>query len=92
MGTLLQLKHVLNRTNLPSKPKSDLNVCEDFLEVVTVAHIIAVYMEVLGMQSIDDEPDPTIVPSDLKFKDKNKRRFCPKLQKRLWMVSSIYQS
>ena len=25
------------------------------------------------MQSIDDEPDPTIVPSDLKFKDKNKK-------------------
>ena len=73
MGTLLQLKHVLNRTNLPSKPKSDLNACEDFLEVVTVAHIIAACMEVLGMQSIDDEPDPTIVPSDLKFKDKNKK-------------------
>ena len=73
MGTLLQLKHVLNRTNLPSKPKSDLNACEDFLEVVTFAHIIAACMEVLEMQSIDSEPDPTIVPSDLKFKDKNKK-------------------
>lgn len=73
VGTLQQLKNVLNRTNLPTKPKTDPNACEDFLEVVTVAHIIAACMEILGMKSLDDEPDPSIVPSDLKFRDKKKK-------------------
>ena len=73
VGTLLQLKHVLNRTNLPSKPKSDPNACEDFLHVVTISHIIAACMEVLGMKSLEDQPDPTIVPSDLKSKDKKEK-------------------
>jgi len=50
--TLVQLKHVLNRTNLPAKPKSDPNACEDFLEVVSIAHIIGACMEILGMKSI----------------------------------------
>jgi len=92
--TLVQLKHVLNSTNLPAKPKSDPNACEDFLEVVSVAHIIGACMEILGMKSIDDEPDPSIVPSGLKFKDKKRKEevlakrpslVLAKFQARCWM-------
>lgn len=69
MGILQQLKNVLNRTNLPTKTKTDPNTCEHFLEVVTVAHIIAT----CRMKSLDDKLDPSIVPSDLKFRDKRKK-------------------
>ena len=41
MGTLYQLKNLINRTNVPSDPKHNLNACEDFLGVVLEAHIIA---------------------------------------------------
>lgn len=30
-------------------------------------------MEILGIKSTDDEPDPSIVPSGLKFKDKKRK-------------------
>ncbi|XP_065912891.1 uncharacterized protein [Dysidea avara] len=41
IGTLYQLKNTINRTNVPSDPKDNLNACEDFLGVVLEAHIVA---------------------------------------------------
>lgn len=48
-----QLRNLINRKNLPSKPKKDLNACEDFMEVVGTGHIIAAAKELLEDESID---------------------------------------
>lgn len=47
MGTLYQLKNTINRTNVPSDPKDNLNACEDFLGVVLEAHIVAAAKTIL---------------------------------------------
>lgn len=40
-GTLCQLKHLINRTSVPSDPDHNMKAAEDFLTVVLHAHIIA---------------------------------------------------
>ena len=55
-GTLHQLRNLINPKNLPKKPKHDVNSCEDFLEVITIAHVIAATNELLQAQ-------PNVIPS-----------------------------
>ena len=52
-GTLHQLRNLINRKNLPSKSKQDLNACEDFIEVVGIGHITAAAKELLEEKSMD---------------------------------------
>ena len=40
-GTLLQLRNVINRRNVVKDVKKDLNSCEEFMELVTTAHILS---------------------------------------------------
>ena len=40
-GTLYQLRNKLNHTNVVKVPKKDVNVCEDFIEVITSSLVIA---------------------------------------------------
>lgn len=56
-GTLLQIRNLLNRTSVPRDPKNDVNSAEDFLQVVLVGHVVAAAMEILEMDSMDDEPN-----------------------------------
>ena len=55
-GTLMQLKNLINRKNVPSKPKADMNACEDFLDLVMTSHILAAGMDLLQMTSLEDDP------------------------------------
>ena len=48
-GTLKQLHHLINRTNVPGKPK---NAAEDFMLVVVVAHVAALAMTHFSMASV----------------------------------------
>ena len=43
-GTMYQLRNLINRRNVVTDPKKDLNACEDLFELITKAHIIAVAM------------------------------------------------
>ena len=52
-GTLHQLRNLINRKNLPTKPKHNLNACEDFMEVVGIGHIVAAAKELLQSECID---------------------------------------
>lgn len=60
-GTLYQLRNLLCRTNVVSKPKNDFNACDDFFKLVTTCHILAAALEVLGMNSLPDTPSPTVL-------------------------------
>jgi len=47
-GTLFQLRNLVNRRNVPKDPKQDVNATEDFLQLVTDAHIVVAASKELG--------------------------------------------
>jgi hypothetical protein len=55
-GTLSHIKNVINRTNVPTKPKNNVNAAEEFFMSVLIGHIIAAAMDFLNMQSLNDLP------------------------------------
>ena len=36
-----QLRYFINKTNVPSKPKNNVNATEEFIETVAIGHIVA---------------------------------------------------
>lgn len=73
-GTLLQLKNLLNRSNVPRDVHKDVNATEDFVQVVLSAHIIAAAMEYFGMESLGDKPNPNLIPSDVNSLTKEEKK------------------
>ena len=51
-----QLKNVIRRSNVPTNPKNNMNAADDFLNILLVAHVIALAMKHFKMQSINDTP------------------------------------
>lgn len=49
-GTLLQLKNLIGRTNVPTTPKKNVHACEDFLNVVLTGYILAAAKEIDELQ------------------------------------------
>ena len=65
-GTLYQLRNLINRKNVVSDPKKDMNACEDFLELITNAHILAAAMQKFNMNSLTDPlKSSEIFPSEV---------------------------
>ena len=56
------MKNLIHRRNVKSKPKDDYNACDDFFMLVLSAHILTAAMELLGMGSLDGDPNPDIIP------------------------------
>ena len=51
-----QLKFLVNRTNVPSKPSKNVNAAEDFIRIVTIGHVVAAAMSYFKMTDENDEP------------------------------------
>ena len=60
-GTLYQLRNKLNRTNVVSVPKKDMNACEDFITTVTSGLVVAAALNTFELQSVNDCPADHIV-------------------------------
>lgn len=73
-GTLFQLRNLIRRRNVPSKCKKDTNSCKDFITIVVTGHIISAAMQKLGMLSMDDIPQASIIPQDAWMKDDESRK------------------
>ena len=56
LGTLYQLRNLINRHNVVTKPEKDVNACDDFFTLVVTAHFLTACMIKLGMKSLDDVP------------------------------------
>lgn len=56
MGTLYQIRNLINRRNVVTTPKDRVNACEEFFLLVVEAYILSVAMEEFGMSSLEDEP------------------------------------
>ena len=54
IGTLFQLRNLINRRNVVVTPKNDVAACEDFFLTVVEAHIISAAMELFEMAKMDD--------------------------------------
>ena len=55
-GTLFQLRNLINRRDVVTKVKTDMNATEDFFEVITASHIVAVTLNTCGMTNLEDNP------------------------------------
>ena len=73
-GTILQLKNLLNRTNVPRDVHKDVNAVDDFVQVALSGHIIAAAMECFGMKSLGDKPNQDIVPSNVESLSKEEKK------------------
>jgi len=51
-----------------SSPSNDVNASEDLFELVTSSHILAAAMEIFGMESLSDSPDPSLFPPGISDK------------------------
>lgn len=94
-GTLYQLRNLINWRNVVSDPSNDVNSCEDFFLLVLTAHILAAAMEILGMQSLSDTPDETLVPTSatsLKIKQQQLSQSEKSSYRSLWILNSIKRS
>ena len=60
--------------NVVTQPHKDVNAHEDFLVLIVECHILAAAMEVLTMDSLDDEPCTDILPPDVWMHEKEERR------------------
>ena len=60
----IQLKNLINRKNVPSISKADMNACEYFLDLVKTSHILAAAMDLLQMTSLEDDPHSPLLPPD----------------------------
>ena len=74
-GTLYQLRNLINRRNVVKNVKTDMNVCEDFFELIVTGHIVTCAMEFLGMSTPDESPSRFgVLPVDAWIKDDNERK------------------
>jgi L1 cell adhesion molecule like protein len=55
-GTMSQLKNLINRTNVPVKPKQNVNAADHFFQVVVIAHVIAATLHFFYMNDVHDTP------------------------------------
>ena len=60
-GTLYHLRNVLNRRNVSTTVKKNVNAWEDFLHLTTTAHVLEAAMQYMGMGSLKDMPSNDIV-------------------------------
>ena len=55
-GTLCQLRYLINQTNVPMKPKDNVNAAEEFFETVVISHIIAAALHYFKMDDTSAVP------------------------------------
>ena len=73
-GTLYQLRNLINRRNVTTSCKDDMNSCEEFLELVVIGYIITAVVDFLGMSSLTDVPLPALIPADVWMLSDSERR------------------
>ena len=62
VATLYQIRNLLNRVNIPKRPKKNFDACKDFLSSVVEGILLTASLKVLGMNSLDDNPKSDLIP------------------------------
>ena len=71
-GTMYQLRNLINRRNVVTDPKKDMNACEDFFELITNAHILAAAMQKFDMNNLTDPLSSELFPRDQELSQKER--------------------
>jgi len=58
---LYQLRNLINRRNVIKEPNNNVAECEDFILLVTEAHVLADAMTHFNMKSLDDVPSAVLI-------------------------------
>ena len=69
---MYQLRNLINRKNVVSDPKKDMNACEDFFELITNAHILAAAMQKFDMKSLTDPLSSDFFPDSQDLSQKER--------------------
>ena len=70
----MQLRNLIKHYNVGNKPKNCFNACDNFFMLVFTAYILSMAMHFLGMDSIDQDPNPSIIPSEVQQLGKKDRK------------------
>ena len=70
VGTIFQLRNIINRKHIGSKPKKNVNA---FFQQIVESHVLATAMEYLGMESIEDQLSADIFSPTLWMVDREER-------------------
>ena len=74
-GTLYQLRNLLNRCNVPKKPKKNFDACSDFFIEAVNNLLLVASLEILKMECLDDTPSADILPNvDMLWTETKERR------------------
>lgn len=52
-GTLFQLRNVINRRNVVMDVSKDVAACEEFMELITTAHVLSAAIDISGVSSLE---------------------------------------
>ena len=66
---MYQLRNLIQRRNVSTKPFSNFDAHGDFFNLVITAHVLSAAMEFLGMTCLDDDPCEEIIPTDIWMND-----------------------
>lgn len=74
---MYQLRNVINRTNVVTKPADNFNACDDFFQLIITCHALVASLKALHMDSLDSVPSQSILPDAenvwMKTKDERKK-------------------
>ena len=73
IGTLHQIRNVINRRNVTTKPKKDFNAHDNFFTLV-MGYVLGAATEILGIGELEDDPCQQILPPNVCLHDKCERR------------------
>ena len=75
-GTLYQLRNLISRSNVTTKPVKDFNSCNDFFNLVVTCHVLVAAMKLFSMKSLADIPSEALVadPQSVWMKTEEERR------------------
>ncbi len=74
IGTLFQLRNLINRRNISTEPDNNYNAHDDFLSLTVIGYVLGAAMEILGMESVNDQPHEEILPQTVWMLDKQERK------------------
>lgn len=64
VGTLQQLRNLVNRRNVSSDPDRNFKATEDFFHLVGKAHVVVACLKYFGMDDVNGLPNESMLPTN----------------------------
>ena len=67
-------KVLINRRNVNTDVSKKVDECKKFFQLEVNARIVAGFMQILGIESLDEEPSASVLPDEIKSGTAKARR------------------